>query len=171
MSDITQNKQRFGWLPQLRSRWWTLLLGLSLMLNLMVGGIIAGARFGDGRMERLQGASYVQLIPRKFFRDISGERRGVLMQIVRDNRDDLRNLRAASESTSLKLADALERENFSIDEVRQTVATFSTGTESLAARGGDVVVKIVGQLTPEERKLLAAAIRDRDARGKRRNKD
>jgi hypothetical protein len=33
-----------------------------------------------------------------------------------------------------------------------------------------VVVKIVSQLTPEERKLLAAAIRDRDAKSNRRKK-
>jgi uncharacterized membrane protein len=171
MSDVTQNKQRFGWVPQLRSRWWTALLGASLMLNLMIGGIVAGAMFGEGRGDRLTGASYVQLIPRKFFRDISGDRRQALMQIVRDNREDLRNLRAASETASLKLADVLEKDNFSIEALRQTVTAFSTGTESLAARGGEVVVKIVSQLTPEERKLLAAAIRDRDARGKRRKKD
>ncbi len=171
MSDVTQNKQRFGWIPQLRSRWWAALLGVSLMLNLLVGGIFAGAMFGEGRAERLAGASYVQLIPRKFFRDISKDRRDALMQILRDNRDDLRNLREASDGTSLKLADALEKENFNIDDVRQTVAAFSTGTESLAARGGDVVVKIVSQLSADERKLLASAIRDRNARGKRKKKD
>lgn len=171
MSDVTQNKTRFTWLPQLRSRWWTVLLGLSLMLNLLIGGIVVGARFGGGSEGRMMGASYVQLIPRKFFHDISGERRDTLMQIVKDNRDELRNLRDASEGSSLKLADVLDNENFSIDEVRQTVTAFSTGTESLAAHGGEVVVKIVSQLTPEERKLLAAAIRERDARGNKRKKN
>ena len=171
MSDVKPNADRMNWLPRLRSRWWTVILGVSLMLNLMIGGIVAGARFGGGPGDRMMGASYVQLIPRKFFRDISDERRNALMQIVRDNRDELRNLRDASEGSSLKLADVLDKENFSIDEVRQTVTAFSTGTESLAARGGEVVVKIVSQLTPEERKLLAAAIRDRDAKGKRRKKD
>jgi Heavy-metal resistance len=170
MTDVNPNKPRRSWLPQLRSRWWTVLLGLSLMLNLLIGGIVAGARFGGGPEGRMMGASYVQLIPRKFFRDISGERRDALMQIVKDNRDELRNLRDASEGASLKLADVLDKENFSIDELRQTVTAFSTGTESLAARGGEVVVKIVSQLTPEERKLLAAAIRDRDAKSNRRKK-
>jgi hypothetical protein len=94
-----------------------------------------------------------------------------LMQIVKDNRDELRSLRDASESASLRLADVLDKENFSIDDVRQTVTAFSTGTESLAARGGEVVVKIVSQLTPEERKLLAAAIRERDSRARKRKKD
>jgi Heavy-metal resistance len=171
MSDVTANKLSMKWLPQLHSRWWTALLGLSLMLNLLVGGIIAGAKFRDGPMDRLSGASYVQLIPRRFFHDIANERRDALMQIVRDNRDDLRNLREASEGASLQLADVLEKQPFSMDDVRQTVTAFSTGTESLAARGGDVVVKIVSQLTPDERVLLATAIRDRDARGKRKRKD
>jgi uncharacterized membrane protein len=168
MSDVSGTKTPMTWLPQLRSRWWTVLLGVSLMLNLAVAGIVAGGAFSGGRGERLAGASYVQLIPRSFFRDLSRERRDQLMQIVRDNRDDLRALRAASEGAGLKLAEVLEKPVFSIDEVQQTVTEFSTGTKSLAARGGDVVVKIVAQLTPAERTLLAAAIRERDARGRKR---
>jgi len=51
MTDMTQQPQMpeergpskwTGWLPTLRSRWWTVLLGLSLMLNLAIGGMIAG---------------------------------------------------------------------------------------------------------------------------------
>jgi uncharacterized membrane protein len=168
MTDTTDGKPRFDWLPQLKSRWWTALLGLSLMLNLAVAGMVAGGFAYGGRAERLAGASYVQLIPRSFFRELPDERRAQLMQIVRDNRDDLRNLRAASEGAGLKLAEVLEKPTFALADVQQTVAEFSTGTKSLAARGGDVVVKIVGELTPEERKLLAAAIRARDARGRRR---
>jgi uncharacterized membrane protein len=168
MSETTQNHiEKAGWLPRLRSRWWTALLGLSLMLNLLVGGGALGGWWSGRHAERLAGASYVQLIPRNFFRDLPGERRNALMQIVRDNRDDLRNLRQAYESSSLKLADVLEKEAFSMDEVKATVTAFSTGTESLAAKGGDVVINIVSQLTPEERKLLASAIRERGNRGGR----
>jgi uncharacterized membrane protein len=171
MSNVPETTKRLSWLPTLRSRWWTGLLGLSLMLNLLVGGLVAGHMLSSGRMERLSGASYVQLIPRNFFRMLPADRRGQLMQIVRDSREDLRNLRAASEATSIKLAEVLEKETFSIDDVRQSVTDFSTGTESLAARGGDVVIKIVAQLTPEERKKLAQAIRERDDRGKRGKKN
>jgi uncharacterized membrane protein len=166
MTDQTTEPKPQGgrWLPQLRSRWWTIVLGLSLMLNLMVGGIVLGGAFGKHRAERMTGASYVQLIPRNFFRSLSRDRRDELMQIVKENRDDLRGLREAYESNSLKLADVLEKDTFSIDDVRGTVTAFSTGTESLAARGGEVVVKIVSQLTPEERKLLAQSIRQRDGK-------
>jgi uncharacterized membrane protein len=170
MSIENPTPAKSSWLPQLRSRWWTLLLGFSLMLNLLIGGVIFGDRFGNGRMERLTGASYVQLIPRSFFRELSHARRKELLQIVHESREDLRGLRSQYEGSSLKLAEVLEKDNFTQDELRQTVTAFSTGTESLAARGGEVVVKIVAQLTPEERKLLAQAIRKRDDAGKKRRK-
>jgi uncharacterized membrane protein len=168
MTDLNETKPTRTWLPQLRSKWWTALLGLSLMANLLVGGVLLGGFFGKHRMERLAGVSYVQLIPRNFFRELPQDRRQQLMQIVRDNRDALRDLRDTSEASSLKLADALEQPSFSIEEVQKTVSAFTTGTESLAAKGGDVVVKIVSQLTPEERKILAQTIRQREARSKRR---
>jgi uncharacterized membrane protein len=171
MTETVANKSALRWLPQLRSRWWTVLLGLSLMANLLVGGIVAGAMFDGGRNARLAGASYVQLVPRSFFRSLPHDRREALMQIVRGHKDDLRVLRKASDGASLKLADALDKEPFTLDDVRKTVTDFSTGTESLAARGGDIVVQIVTQLSPEERKLLAAAIRDRDLRGKKKGGD
>jgi uncharacterized membrane protein len=170
MSSETPAKLAKNWLPTLRSRWWTLLLGVSLMLNLMIGGIIFGDRLAGGP-DRLMGASYVQLIPRSFFRELSQERRKQLMQIIHDSREDLRGLRAQFEGTGLKLADVLQSETYSDSALRQTVSEFTTGTESLAARGGDVVVKIVSQLTPEERKLLAEAIRKRHETGRKRRKD
>lgn len=171
MIEMNESKPSKSWLPQLKSKWWTALLGLSLMANLLVGGVLLGGFFGKNRMERLAGVSYVQLIPRNFFRDLPNERRQQLMQIVRDNRDALRELRQTSEASSLKLAEALEQPSFSIEEVQKTVAAFTTGTESLAAKGGDVVVKIVAQLTPEERKVLAQAIRERETRNSKRKKN
>jgi len=174
MTDMTQQPQMSEehgpsrwtrWLPALRSRWWTVLLGLSLMLNLAIGGMIAGSVMEHGPRERLMGASYVQLIPRRFFHDLPRERRKELMDIVHNNRPDLRVLRDAAGQTSLKLADALAASDYKEEEVAKVIAEFSTGTQSLAARGGTVVLDIVRLLTPEERQALAAAIRER---GKRR---
>jgi Heavy-metal resistance len=156
------------WLPQLKSRWWTLLLGLSLMVNLLIGGMVLGRLSGHRDMERLAGVSYVQLIPRRFLQELPGERRKEMMEIIRLNRPDLRNLREATEANSVKLADVLEKPNFSLDEVRATIREFATGTESLAAKGGDVVVDIVAKLTPEERKNLASTIRERGRGRKKR---
>jgi uncharacterized membrane protein len=171
MTELNETKPARTWLPQLKSKWWTALLGVSLMANLLVGGMMVGGFFGKHRMERLAGVSYIQLIPRNFFRELPHDRRQQLMQIVKDNRDTLRDLRENSEASGLKLAEALEQPTFSIEDVKKTVSGFTTGTESLAARGGDVVVQIVAQLTPEERKVLAQVIRERDTRGNRRKKN
>jgi uncharacterized membrane protein len=157
-----------GWLPVLRSRWWTALLGLSLMLNLLVVGLAFGARFSPYREDRILGASYVQLMPRDFFRMLPRERRKEVMQAIADSRTDLRTMREAFEGNAEKLAAVLEKDAYSADEVKAVADSFALDTQKLAARGGDVMVKIVGQLTAEERKALAASIRKRAERGKRR---
>lgn len=162
--------ERKNWLPQLRSRWWTALLGLSLMLNLLIAGMYLGFGFSGNSADRIVRSSYVQMIPRKFLADLPRERRRELMRIVRSRAQDLRALRENSDASPLKLAAALEKETVDPVEIRAAVDAFTTGSESLAAAGGEIVMEIVGKLTPEERKLLAAAIRDRAERQTRRKK-
>ena len=159
------------WLPQLKSRWWTLLLGLSLMVNLLIGGLAIGFRMGDGPVERIAGITYIQLIPRSFLWGLPHERRHELMEIVRSRSEELRDLRMKSQNAPLKLAEALEMETYDPATVRAAVDAFTTGSESLAAGGGNVVIEIVSKLTPEERKLLAASIRERAERGGRRKRN
>jgi uncharacterized membrane protein len=171
MSDqsIAKPQNRFSrFLPPLQSRWWGALLVASLMLNLLVGGVALGRYYTYGRPDRLMGASYVQLIPRQFFHDLSWERRKELMQIVHGNRADLRELRKASEESAGKLADVLEKEAYTEAEAMAVITSFSTGSESLAAKGGEVVLDILRKLTPAERKLLASSIRAREANIKKR---
>jgi hypothetical protein len=176
MSDVNVNQasppeEKRHWLPQLQSRWWTLLLGLSLMANLLVLGLAVGSGFGERRAERIMGASYIQLIPRDFLRQIPRQRRDELMGIVHDRLHQLRDLRASSEASPLKLADALDKDGATEADIKAAVDAFTTGSGSLAAGGGAVVMEIVGKLTPEERKILAASIRERAARagGRKRN--
>ncbi|MFO1034531.1 MAG: periplasmic heavy metal sensor [Hyphomicrobiales bacterium] len=169
-ADLSPVSARRPWLPQLRSRWWTLLLGLSLMANLLVGGMALGNFFFDGPSERLMGASYIQLIPRKFLFDLPRERRHQLMDIVHARGDDLRRLRDASRQSPTQLADALVKEPYDAAQVKAAIEAFTTGSESLAAGGGAVVEQIVAMLTPEERQQLAEAIRDRASRMERRGR-
>lgn len=162
---------RRPWLPQLRSRWWTLLLGVSLMANLLVIGLALGFGFEGRRAERLMGASYIQMIPRDFLRNLPRERREELMGIVHDKLHQLRELRATSDASPLKLAEALEKPDASDAEVRAAVEAFATGNGSLAAGGAGVTMEIVSKLTPDERKALAHAIRDRAERAARRRRN
>ncbi len=155
-----------GYMPSLRSRWWTGLLGLSLMVNLLVGGAIIGKTFHGWRGENMGRASFVQLVPRKFMMDLPNERRRELMKNLRDDHEEMKGLRAGFQATALKLADALDVENYDAAAVKAVINNFTTGSESLAGRGGAAVEDLISKLTPAERKQLAAAIRDKENRNK-----
>jgi Heavy-metal resistance len=152
------------WLPQLRSRWWTPVLGLSLMLNLLVGGVIIGHVLRPDGPDRMTGASYVQLIPRAFLRELDGKRRREILEIIRDYRPDLRALRQASDETAMALATVVDHEAYDPAAVKAVVDGFALKSGALASKGGDVVLQIIAMLTPEERKALAVAIRQRDGK-------
>ncbi len=151
------------------SRWWKVLLFVSLVANLlMVGAAIGHRMWGDDR-GRMAGQGYVQLVPRAFFADLPAARRRELLDGLRQDMDSLRDLRSQSDATSLRMADALEKQPFDIAAVQQAVADFATGSQSLAGKGATIVTNLVEKLTPEERAKLAAAIRDRDKRRRIRN--
>jgi Heavy-metal resistance len=171
MTELNPVAAKRRWLPQLRSRWWTLILGLSLMLNLLVAGLAIGLRLDGGPVERLIGASYIQLIPRSFLRELPHERRRELMAIVKQRSDTLRALRESSQTAPLLLATTLENPAATASEIKAAVDSFTIGAESLAAGGGAVVLEIVGKLTQEERRALAAAIRERAQRSTRRKQN
>ena len=162
--DGTSPKSRY-W-PTQGSRWWSALLIASLAINLFIGGAVATRILRHDGPERFIGASYTQLIPRRFFAGISGERRRVLLDILRQYRKDFRADREGSEAAAAKLADALLIEPYDVEKVKLVVNEFAGQTGKLAARGGDAALDMIALLTPEERKILAETIRDRASHGK-----
>lgn len=158
---------KFRYLPARGSRWWTALLVGSLAINLLIGGAVAARYFTSEKHERFAGASYTQLIPRGFFSEIPRERRQVLLDILKQYRKDFRNDRDAFEAAAGKLADALEVEPYDVEKVKLVINEFASQAGKLAARGGDAALEILAQLSPEERKTLAGAIRNRANKGKK----
>ena len=155
-------------LPPVRpSRWWTALLVGSLAINLLIGGAVAARFFAGERHERFVGASYTQLIPRRFFAEMPRERRRVLLDILKQYRKDFRGDRDAFEATGAKLADALVIEPYDVEKVKLVINEFSDQARNLAARGGDAALDILVQLSADERRILAEAIRDRANKGKK----
>jgi uncharacterized membrane protein len=147
-----------------RSRWWNLLFGLSLAVNLAFAGVLIGHRVFGGPQGR---GAYMQLLPREFFGGLPHERRRELMTMMKLEMNSLRELRGQADATSLRIADALEKQPFDPALVQQAVSEFATGSQSLAARAPVIVANIVSKLTPEERKQLAKSIRERDLRRKK----
>jgi uncharacterized membrane protein len=157
---------KFRYWPAQGSRWWSALLITSLAINLFIGGAVATRILRHDGPERFVGASHTQLIPRRFFAEIPRERRRVLLDILKQYRKDFSGDRDASEATAARLADALVVEPYDVEKVKLVVSEFAGQTGKLASRGGDAALDIIAQLSPDERKILADAIRDRASRGK-----
>ncbi len=166
--DGTTSKSRY--MPAQGSRWWTALLIASLALNLFIGGAVATRVLRHDKPERFVGAGYTQLIPRQFFAELPRERRRVLLDILKQYRKDFRSDRDASESVAVKLADALVSEPYDVEKIKLVVSEFAGQTGKLASRGGDAALDIIGLLSPDERKILAEAIRNRASKDKGKKK-
>jgi uncharacterized membrane protein len=157
----TPPKGRF--IPELRSPWWTVLFGLSLMANLVVGGAAIGAKMKGGGWQMGLLENRAQLLPRKFFAELPRDRRRELMDVFRAKKDQFVQSREASDAMTLKFADLLEQPDFDQVKIKAVVDDFTSGTTSFAAQGEAVILDIVAKLTPDERKKLAADIRERAA--------
>lgn len=161
LNPATPAKLRF--LPELRSPWWSALLVLSLMVNLLVAGAAIGFRFhgGHGSGRFLENSD--QLLPRKFFADLPHERRREFMDMLRGKNDIYRKNRDASDKASLNFADTLDQTDFDQAKAKSIVDEVKSGPNSFAFQSEALVIDIVNKLSQDERKSLAAAIRDRVA--------
>jgi uncharacterized membrane protein len=153
-------------LPPLRSRWWTVVLGLSLMANLLIGGIFLGHGvrgtdgFGrhDGRGPDGRGAT-AQLMPRGFFAQLPDQRRRDLMMVLRQHRPDFVNLRQQTSDTALRLADLIAADPYDAAAVTALVQDYVRQNSALQDRGALALTDVLARLTPSERQLLAAELR------------
>lgn len=165
--DGTVSKSRY--MPSQGSRWWSALLIASLAINLLIGGAVVTRILRHDGPDRFVGASYAQLIPRRFLAEVPRERRKVLLDILKRYRNDFHDDRDASEAVAAKLADALATEPYDVEKVKLVINEFAGTTGKLAARGGDAALDIITLLSADERRLLAEAIKDRANMGKPKN--
>ena len=150
-------------LPELRSPWWAVLLILSLMANLLIAGAAIGFKFHGGRGPGGFAQNSEQLLPRKFLADLPHERRREFMDLLRGKNDDFMQNRILADATSLKFADALDQPIFDQVKIKLIVDEITSGPNSFSAQSEALVIEITNKLTPEERKALARAIRERVA--------
>jgi hypothetical protein len=162
-----------GWkrfLPLLDRPLWRALFAASIMLNLLIGGVMLGNTYGSGRFDRIYSPSIVQVVPRQFIQALPRQRRLELLRGVRPGMEDLRKIRQGTSESVLALARELENDTGSLAGVRTALQNYATGAESAASKGVDVVIGLIEKLSPEERKSMAAAIRDRAAKNEERDK-
>ena len=162
----TPQKGRFANWPH----WTMFLLVASLAINLLIAGAIGMRYFSPERMERWSGASFTQLLPRRFLSDLPEDRRREFLDLLKSRRDAFRQSRQEMTAAAQRFADALEREPYDKAQADAAVDDFTKLSAGLVDSGTVVTRQVVEKLTPEERKLLAQAVRDRLERMQQRRK-
>lgn len=151
--------------------WTMFLLIASLAVNLLIAGAAGMRYFHPERMERWSGASFTQLLPRKFLSDLPEERRREFLDLLKSRREVFRESRADMRAVALRFAEALERNPYDETSVATAVQDFTKLSTQMVDSGTLVTLQIVQKLTPEERIQLAQHVRDRVERmQQRRNK-
>jgi uncharacterized membrane protein len=151
--------------PPRRWPWLKILLIASLALNLLAGGAVAARFFFHERIERMTGG-VTQIVPRRFFRDLTRERRKELMAVVRSYRGLFQDGRARLREAAAGLADALDAEPYDAAKTLAAINGIEQAGQGTLAQGSKLALDLIGRLTPEERKALAQRLRDRAGRKK-----
>ncbi len=146
---------------------WKILLVISLALNLLFGGAAVARFFVHGPMERMAGASYLQLVPRKFFAELDRQRRDELVGVLKTYRDRFRDGQQNSRKLAEALADALAAAPYDEVRVRKAIDDFGSNGAGLIAVGSEAALDFIQRLSPEERTRLAQLIRERAGGGRR----
>ena len=162
MTETLTPTPKFQFVPILTSRWWTLVLGLSLMFNVLVMGAAIGIAW-----EGQHGGPYAEqathrLLPRKFISELSPARRRELMGVIRGNRQEFDEIRGAADAAAFKLADALDQGTYDSEKIRSAVEEFNSN--GIIGKSAAMIVEVMNRLTPDERAKLAAAIREQKNR-------
>lgn len=154
-----------------RFPWLKAALVASLAVNLLFIGAGVARFWMREPPERVAGLSQVQLIPRKFFGELDGARKAELLGVFRELGPSFREGRRAARAEIAVIAAALEAEPYDAARLKAAVDSFSARSGNLVAAGGQAALTLIAKLTPEERKLLANHIRQRNERGRSRGDD
>ena len=155
--------------PPRRRLWIGLILLISLALNLLVAGYFIAHKLRPEKYRLITGPGYTELIPRKFFFDVSQDRRAELVEAMRAHRKLFRDHRRELRDTAKLVADALEAEPFDPSALDAALQAFRGKSVELIDEGGRIGASFFDMLTDQERKQLGNRIRQR-AQGRRKKK-
>jgi uncharacterized membrane protein len=156
--------------PKRMRGWVKAVLILSLAFNLLVIGAVS-AKFVAGHKwaKRWGGAVSVLHEGRHFIRSLPRERRREIREIARGHREAFAPVRQAADDARLALAAALEREPFDKQVYAQALEKLKTALRSAADPAGDMLTKVIENLTPGERKAFGRRLKRKPRRRYRSN--
>jgi Spy/CpxP family protein refolding chaperone len=142
-------------------RWLVPVLVASLAFNLMIIGAAVAERMWPMHGERAGFHRSMEVLPRQFFAELDDQRRSELGAVFRARRSEFREERRALREAASALADALEREPYDPSLAQSAIAEHASRSHRLVDVSMTVAGDLVEALTPEERRSLAEAIRQR----------
>ena len=151
-----------------KRRWLVPLLVASLALNLVIVGAALSGRYWSKHDGRGGFHRSAELMPRSFFAGLERERREELAAVFRARKPEFRDERRALRAAAAALADALEREPFDAQQAQSAINEHAGRSRQLIDLGAAIADNLVEALTPEERRALAEAIRQRLEEDRRR---
>jgi len=159
---------RPAFMSRLRGGWLSALLIVSLAFNLFVlGAVIAHHIWDRHHGDRINGPGFTQLLPHRFFAELSDSRRDELVKLIRQHRHEFGRGRAKLRQAARAVADALEAEPFDQAKLDQALQDFAKTGHALIDMGASVAQDVVSHLTPAERKKLAERLKLRSRAGSR----
>ena len=142
---------------------WRTLLFVSLALNLLVVGAVAGAWGAGVRIQRdaSQGAIVERLPgPRAFLRALPSETRAVMRQELVSSWQDSRETREAAMQARREAFAAMAAEPYDAARVRAAFERLRAADQAAIAVFHNNVTEAFGELTPEQRREALQALRD-----------
>ena len=100
--------------------------------------------------------------------DLDRERRKELLAVLRKYARDFRDSRLDARKHSARLADALEAEPYDQQLVAAAIQAYADTGNQLVSHGQKATLDFVAMLSPEERKMMATRLRQRDSHRHRR---
>lgn len=137
-------------------RWMRYVLVLSLGLNLLVAGLMAGAFLRDGpggREHGLRTASALGLRP--YIRALADEDRAALMADISAHRDAMPSGKAALRNHLTALASALRAQPYDAEAVQAVMQDQAAGITGNIALGQQLLLNRLGAMTDAGRAALA----------------
>lgn len=140
---------------------WRTLLFVSVALNLLVIGAIAGAWGAGVRLQREAGEAMIARMPgpRGFLAALPPPTRAIMRRELADSWQDSRQLRRAALQARRDAFAALADEPYDVHRVRAAFARLHEADQRAIGVFHDNVLDAFGRLTPEQRREALDALR------------
>jgi uncharacterized membrane protein len=142
---------------------WRTLLFISLALNLLIVGALAGAWGAGVRFQReANTAAVVERFPgpRAFLRALPPETRAIMRQELAESWTESRETRQAAVQARRDAFAAVSQEPYDAERARAAFERLRAADQAAIAVFHDKVIEAFGELTPEQRREALEALRD-----------